>query len=154
MIYQQDTATLFSILHDGEIFAHSVINDTLLLTVTIPYLAERIHPAFTVFTVVLHQVRSIALYTWPRRQDAESKVVTQAEYIFQAPLDILEARFEDEKLVVACAQTEPNYDYVGGTLVLAVDAVTVVDEANTSYSIEMLTTLAQAYWNDWRNSKK
>jgi hypothetical protein len=150
VIQRQDTPTLFSLLHDGEISACSATNDTLSLVVTIPYLAERINPTFTTFTVVLHQVQSIAFHTWPRSPAAQPTLLTQPEDIFQAPLDILQAHSEEEKLVIACAQTEPHYDYVGGTLALTIGAITVRDEANSYYSIEMLVNLANGYWSDWK----
>ena len=61
-----DLAELFSIFHDGVVTEASALDHDLQLTVKISYLAQRIQPHLTTFTVRLHQLEDLGFSTWPK----------------------------------------------------------------------------------------
>lgn len=144
----QDIPALFSLLHDGEISAYSKADSALSIVVTIPYLAERIDPAFTTFTIVLYGVRRLEFHTWPRNPTVPPAVLTEMGQIVGAELEILGAHMGDGGVAVACMQHDPDYDYGGGTLVVMPDSAAVFDEAGAAYSVDSLKALARSYWRD------
>ena len=58
---KENISDIFDIFHDGVISDYDLVNDTLSLTVEIPYLTSRVNPKFSNFYVKLQNVESISL---------------------------------------------------------------------------------------------
>lgn len=138
-----------SVFHDGSIVAHSLAENVLLLTIEIEYLASTLNPGFSTFEVELTGVRDIEFETWPRDPHSPAKILSDVEEVFGAQLEILDAEFTDGKLKLNCNAERTDLDYSGGRLAMRCDAVTVTDEAGTSYPSDELERLSEAYWENW-----
>lgn len=151
-----DLAELFSILHDGVISEASFVDQDLLLTVRISYLAQRIAPNCTTFSVRLDRVEDMSFTTWPKESGAASEVLRDASAIFEPPLDILSGESADGYVQVVCNQPSSQTRHCGGTLSLRTSSATVWDQNRKQYSLTELAGIARAYWEDWseRSSKR
>lgn len=144
-----DLAALFNVFHDGLIVEASSVDEDLLLTVRISYLAERIAPEFTTFAVRLHHVEDLSFSTWPKDSAASPEVLRSASAIFHPHLDILGGDPSDGRVRVTCNQSSSETPHCGGTLTFRATSAMVCDQDLKSYSIADLSTLADAYWKDW-----
>lgn len=120
MAVLQDVSDIFSIFHDGTIYAWT--GDTQLLTLIIDcqFLAECIDKSYTKFYVELTQVDELSLSTWPNPFDLPVQIFTDPSLVFKAELEILSADIMEEKVVVACSQHNLAFEYCGGNLQLLV----------------------------------
>jgi hypothetical protein len=151
-----ELAELFNVFHDGVITKASSVDQDLLLTVRISYLAQRIAPNFTTFNVRLHQVEGMSFATWPKDSAVVPEVLREVSAIFDPPLDILSGESADGHVQVVCNQPSLQTPHCGGTLSLRATSATVSDQSGKHYSLAELAALARAYWDEWseRNSKR
>jgi hypothetical protein len=151
-----ELAALFNVFHDGVITEASFMGQDLLLTIRISYLAQRIAPNFTTFSVRLDRVEDMSFTTWPKDSAAVPEVLRDASAIFEPPLDILNGESSDGYVQVVCNQPSSRMPHCGGTLSFRATSATVSDQNRKPYSLAELTALARAYWDDWseRNSKR
>jgi hypothetical protein len=84
-------AKLFSIFHDGVIVDASPQGEDLRLTVRLSYLAERVQPGFTTFTLLLRQLEELSFSTWPKESSVPPETLRDVHTFFSPPLDILSA---------------------------------------------------------------
>jgi hypothetical protein len=150
----EDLAALFNVFHDGVIVQAASVDEDLLLTVRISYLAERIAPGLATFTVRLHHVEELSFSTWAKDSAAPPEVLRSPSVIFYPHLDILSGEPFDGHVRVVCNQSSSQASHCGGTLTFRATSGTVCDQNRKSYSIAALSALADAYWNGWteRNS--
>lgn len=143
-------AELFSLLHDG-VVEHAEFDDgELLLRVRITYLAARVQKGFTTFVVRLSGVEDLAFSTWPKDPAATPAMLHAPAEIFSPPLDILNGKATEGRLVIDCNQPARSAPHCGGTLSVLVASATVVDEGGKDWSISELTALSDAHWAEWR----
>jgi hypothetical protein len=149
-----DLPALFNVFHDGVIVDASSVDEDLLLTVRISYLAERIAPGFTMFTVRLHKVEEVSFSSWPKDSAAPPETLRSLSAIFYPHLDILSGEPSSGYVRVVCNQSSSETPHCGGTLTFRATSAVVCDQNRKSYSLADLSTLADTYWKDWseRNS--
>lgn len=148
---QENIRDIFSIFHDGSITSCYTNTDSLLMKVEISYLAERIDPNFSEFTLCIYGVSNIYFSTWLSDLKSEPVIIREIERIFKPELEILEGNIENEKIKVVCNQHSSEFDYCGGELYLSIISCEVLDEVGKSYSIEELDILCKEYWDEWEN---
>ena len=115
MIRPEDLGTLFTLFHDGVLAGATRDDDTLVLTVDIRYLAQRVHPDHHAFTVRLLDASPVVFFPWGSSPDDRADPIEPADHLLGADLDILEGAVKDGALVVTCSGSVP---YRGGDLVL------------------------------------
>lgn len=147
----ESISEVFSIFHDGEIAGATVDGDDLRLEIDITYLAVRVCPEFSGFTIHLNHVEDLTFATWPKNLDVAvaPQVLTDASLIFDPPLDILSGRVVEGRLEVVCNQTSKERSYCGGIVSLRVGSARVTDPLGKAYSIDELGTICKGYWEDW-----
>ncbi len=140
---------IFSILHDGTII--SVIGDKrfLSLKISCQYLAERIDETFEYFFVDLIEIDRLALVPWMNPAELEQEYLVDIPEIFKANLDILSADIENDLIKVTCNQSDPKFDYCGGTLYLNCKDIKIFDQDKNELTVEVLDTIRKAYWDDF-----
>lgn len=158
-------ATLFCVLHDGVIAhverephasalgrkeahddpssASERVRTSLVLTVHIGYLAERITPGARDLRVTLREVRNLRYFPWADPGEA-SRPAVPADEVLGGEVDVLEGEVDAEGEVVvrilrhgACASD------VGGELRFSADDVTVHDERGVVHTVEELMAVAR-----------
>lgn len=139
---------MFCIFHDGGIEDATLVKDVAKFRIEIDYLAERIDPNFTFFTVALAGFHDAEFHAWPRENKDVSKIFG-FEQIFSQTLDILEARWTNNKFEVVCAISAPQSTYCGGQLFFNADSAQVFDEANKDYTILELREISKSYWDEF-----
>jgi hypothetical protein len=149
---RENICTLLSILHDGVISSYCVDHDNLGLTVDIKYLANRINPAYSYFTLTVFGVSDVSFRTWPRHLQSEPWIITDLQSIFAARLEILEATVVDAKIDVRCDQPDTSLDYCGGELRLNAVGLIVKDEDGRERTLDEMDQICQDYWNEWERS--
>ena len=145
----ENFSEIFSIFHDGRIIRHNLQELDLSLGIRIRYLAERVHPNYQEFQLILRNVRGISFKTWPSIIDALPELLASPNEIFAPELEILSADPSDGGFTVICNQPSPQFSYCGGELSLQADSAEVLDEVGKPYSLEELRQIAKAYWHDW-----
>jgi hypothetical protein len=148
----EEISDLFSILHDGGINAWSGDKNQLTLTVGCQYLAERIDPSFDHFFLEFYQVTELELSTWPRQIELPSRVLLTPGEIFEGNLEILSPSFENDKLLIACYQHDPDLDYSGANLTIHAASFKIFDQARNELSLAQLDKIAEEYWEEWSKS--
>ncbi len=146
--------TLFSIFHDGDIVNAKQQGNHWLFEISIPYLAERIDPSFTSFSLTLEQVEQLYFTTWPDDLSAAPDVIRNPEIFFSAELEILSAKTEGNLINIACNQSLPELGYCGGMLHIECASAQVTDPTGKAYSISEFEALGTAYWNNWKQKNK
>ena len=142
---------IFSIFHDGDIVQWKIEGENLTLEVSIEYLASRINPDYSKFTVTLYGVDKIHFTTWPSDLESSPVLISDTAKIFDSNLEILEGNIKRTLIEVICNHHSPKYEYCGGELYLIAESATVIDEGSQSYSIEDLDKLCSEYWEEWKN---
>ncbi|HEU4952066.1 MAG TPA: hypothetical protein VFT46_08930 [Holophagaceae bacterium] len=140
---------IFSVFHDGGISGHVFSQDRLDLQIDIAYLAERVHPSYKTFHILLTGVEELWFSTWPKGPDAEPQVLRGPERIFEPELEILSSKSLGGLVEVICSQSSSECAYCGGELYFRADAAMVTDEGGREYSIEDLRRLSREYWDEW-----
>ncbi len=140
---------IFSVFHDGGITRYSANGANLELEVEVPYLAERVNPAFRSFRVALLQVQNLSFTTWPKDREAEPSILRLLSQIFEPELEILSGEVDGELIKVICNQSDAGGDYCGGELFFSAVGATVTDEGGKEYSIDELRQLSSEYWQKW-----
>lgn len=151
MIRPEDLGTLFTLFHDGVLAGASRDNDDLVLTVDIRYLAQRVHPDHTGFTVRLREAGPAVFFPWASTPEDRADPVEPADHLLGAGLDILEGAVKDGALVVTCSGAAPHR---GGDLVLQAAGAQVTDPSGRSWSLPELSALAKAYWDEFRGRQR
>ncbi|HEY1014967.1 MAG TPA: hypothetical protein VGE07_19825 [Herpetosiphonaceae bacterium] len=144
-------AAIFNIFHDGWISAAAWRGPDLLLTVEIPYLAERVDPGWERFAVELRAVGGLEFEPWYHQppHTADSALLAELDAIFQAELDILSCDLEDGRVKLVCNQTSDDADWCGGFLRFAAAGALVFDEGGAPWDLDQLIELCQGYWEQW-----
>ena len=137
---------LFNILHDGSITAGDLVAGMLRLSIEIPYLAERIDPAFASFQVMLHETSDLSFSPWT---DGEPGCFHDPAEIFTPELEILGCNRDGERLSIICDRDDTGIGYRGGLLTIEASAASVLDEAGRSLSLDELIALANAAVAEW-----
>lgn len=150
----EDIRDVFNIFHDGDIIEHSISNDVLCLVIEIPYLAARIDTNFRKFNLVLHGCKSLVFSTWPNQKDSEGEILKDIESIFKPKLWVLSAKLIQNKIEVACSQSDAAFDYCGGNLSFTANSAVVTDEGNKEYTIDELDHICESYWTEWEDENK
>lgn len=145
----EDLAALFNVFHDGVIVAASEVGQDLLLQVEIRYLAERVAPEFTTFSLRLQHVEDLSFSTWPNDSAATPEVLRVPAAIFYPELDILSGEPSGELVQVVCNQSSTETAHCGGTLTFRAASALVCDQSSKPYSLAELMRLAEAYWKEW-----
>lgn len=161
-------ATLFCVLHDGVVVhvervplasalgrneadddASERVGSSLVLTVHIGYLAERITPGALELRVTLHEVRNLRYFPWADSGEAPRPAVP-ADEVLAGEVDVLEGEVDAEgEVVVRILRQGPCVSDVGGELRFSADDVTIHDERGVVHTVEELTAVARGYWDAW-----
>lgn len=164
-------ATLFCVLHDGVIArvereplasalgrkeaddgplaASEGVGTSLVLTVHIGYLAERITPGARDLRVTLREVRDLRYFPWADFGEAPRPAVP-ADEVLSDEVDVLEGEVDAEgEVVVRILRHGACVSDVGGELRFSADDVTVHDERGVAHTVEDLAALARGYWEAW-----
>lgn len=149
----EEIAGIFSTLHDGGVAAWEGGLDRLRLRVDCQYLAERIDPTFDHFIVELEQIRRLELNCWT--DEPSEQIVTNFADIFRGLLDFVAAEVIDGQTVVTCYQSDPELNYVGGTLLVQCRGIHLFDARMREMALSELVDIADQYWNDFgrRNTR-
>ena len=145
----EDVCNVFSIFHDGLIYAWAGDTEQLTLIVDCQYVAEGIDKSFDKFHVELSQIKELSLLTWPRPIDLPPLTFTEPSIIFKAELEILSAEIIEEKVVVACVQGNAGFDYTGGNLTIVCQSIKVFDQAKKEVALSELARICQSYWDSF-----
>ncbi len=148
-----DVVDLFNIFHDGKILVANRVGEDICLTVSIEYLAKRIHSNFKSFQILLQKVEELTFHTWPHKKDDEPSILNSLVEIFKPPLDILDANIiENQGIEVICNQADIASEFCGGNLYFRTTGAIVTDESGKQYSIEELGRLCEEYWDEWQQN--
>lgn len=147
---------MFSIFHDGGIWAYALNGDDLELDIDIDiqYLAERVRPDFNLFHVSLKAVRGIVLEVWAMEPEGEDEVISSLEEIFIPEPEILSAKPEGNAVCILCLRQDDGGPGRGGSLLIEAEAAEVTDEGGRCYSLEELVDLANGYWDEWAKRRR
>lgn len=80
---------------------------------------------------------------------ATPQVLHDPAEIFVPTLDILSSEVDEGYVKVDCNQSSSRTAFCGGTLSFHATSAEITDQASRHYTIEELSTLSEAYWNDW-----
>jgi hypothetical protein len=149
----EDIRDIFSILHDGIINSWTGDKNLLTLKINCQYLAEYIDKSFDSFYVDIIQVDNLYLTTWPNQFDLPKLTLTDLNDIFKARLDILSADITEDKVIVACNQPDPYFDYCGGNLVVCCRSIKIYDQNKNELTIDKLDEICKKYWNKFREDE-
>lgn len=139
-------AAVFNIFHDGAITAAAWRGPDLLLTVEIPYLAERVRPDWERFTVELRAAAGLEFEPW--LDHPRPPPLTEIGEIFQPELDILSCDLEADRVKLVCNQSAD--DWCGGFLRFAAAEALVFDQGGAPWALDQLGELCEGYWEQWR----
>jgi len=147
---------IFSIFHDGTIKKAILSDQTMRMTIDIPYLADRVKSGNKYFFVELDGFRDVEFHAWSGMLGKNKELVTDLALIFRSELEILEANLKEERFEVVCnIKSTSNSNFYGGELLFRANSALVFDEAQKKYSISELKNICRDYWNEWKtkNSK-
>jgi hypothetical protein len=116
------------------------------------YLAERIDKSFDKFFVELTRLDELFLSTWPNTFDLPVQTLTELSDIFNAELEILSADVKAGKVIIACNQQDPDFDYCGGNLTISCQTIKVFDHNKNELTIDQFGEICKNKWDEW--SKK
>lgn len=145
----ENIASIFSVFHDGIIQNHKFEGRDLSLTVSVLYLAQRINPAFSHFTLELQNVEGLCFRAWTETATLASPIYDVVPLLGDA-CQILGGKVCDKKIHVECSLDQNATGYFGGELIFTCTAANIYDEGSKSYSTDVLISLAKAYWEDWK----
>lgn len=141
---------VFNIFHDGSLEHVQFDAGRLNARVDIPYLADRVKPGFTFFSMEISGFRDAQFNAWPEESGAKDIAIADLRAIFSPDLEILSASVENGGVKVICNISSPKCAYCGGELFFRADSIRVLDEANKAYSVDELGSLCKEYWDNWK----
>ncbi len=144
---------IFAILHDGSIVFWTGDKKRLTLKIACKYLSERIHPSFDFFFLDLFDIDRLALVPWMNPIDLEQEYFAELKDIFQADLDILSADIEEDFVKVFCNQSNPDFNFCGGTLYLNSADTKIFDQEMRELTIDFLGNICKGYWDEFSSRK-
>lgn len=138
---------LFSVFHDGGIEAPQCQDGTLTFNVETSYLAERIDPAFTAFSVTLRNVENLICTVWLK--DQTTRTADPLTVLSEEP-EILNGSLKDGAIEVMFegARWLPT-DYTGGVLSFSCASASVLAEGGRECTLDELWDLSEGYWTEW-----
>ena len=137
-------SSMFDVFHDGGLIFVAQDGADLVMQVEILYLAERVHPDYSLFNVRLQGVRNLS-----SRNLNNEEVLTDLPAIFADEFEILSANVVGDGLEVLCVKG------FGDSLMLSfrIESAVVTDEGGKDYSIEDLVELSNGYWEEFRKGR-
>ena len=145
---------VFSIFHDGGISKARLESSDLFLEVEITYLAERISPGFSTFSLCLTHVENLIFTPWPNNTSLPSEKIIDPNKIFILDIEMLSAKINDKNIEIECVQHNQDFEFIGGVLSFSANSIDVQDESGRYYTVEELRQISEGYWNDWASKNK
>ncbi|RYD63781.1 MAG: hypothetical protein EOP83_11345 [Verrucomicrobiaceae bacterium] len=141
-----DIAEVFGIFHDGSIAAP--LSDGLSeIVVEIEYLAERLSPSGSSFTIRFDDLERAAFSPWEESGQPALPVIMGLASILPLELEILSAKVVGDVVEVACSCL--SLDFPGGCLEIIASGCRVYDASGREWTLEELKKLADDYWDEW-----
>ena len=150
----EEIRNVFSIFHDGEISKARLKSSDLFLEVEIAYLADRVSPGFSAFSLCLTHVENLMFTTWPNNTTLPSEIIVDPKKIFILELEMLSATINGKNIEVECVLHNQDFEFIGGVLSFSANSMGVQDESGRYYSVEELRKISEGYWNEWASKIK
>lgn len=150
----ENIAKLFSIFHDGSILGARRNYQEAVFDIEISYLAQRVNPKFSKFSVRLMNAENFTFKTWENDPPGTSKMLVGFESIFQHDLEVLNGEATGDRVQVVCNAPGTSQGFCGGELQFHATAVEVTDESGGTWSLERIDGLSRDYWNEWSNRNR
>jgi len=145
---------VFGIFHDGGISNVTMANGGGEIEVEIEYLAKRIQPEFTAFTIRLDALEHIKFSPWVDEGQPPIPAIEDLAKIACLDLEILRTEAKGHTVRVACSVFGAQPAYTGGVLQFGASRYSVFDESRREWTLEELRSLSDGYWSDWSATKK
>ncbi|AHM59127.1 hypothetical protein D770_08910 [Flammeovirgaceae bacterium 311] len=149
-----DIAEVFSLFHDGSIVGWTGDNDILTLKIDCLYLAERLNADYEYFNLILYKIYRLEFDPWTDPSENNKHFKNSLGEIFEAELEILYADVKDSSVEISFNQADPKYNYCGGNLYLACEAIKIFDQEMNEIKIDELKSICNNYWEDWKIKNK
>lgn len=145
----ESIAALFCVLHDGVVARASHADGSLVLTVQIGYVAERLTPSSRAIRVTLRDIRDLLYFPWSDPGEG-AKPPVLADEVLSNEVDILEGEVSEEGIVIVRILRHGKIVAdVGGELRFTAEAVEIHDEHGITRSVAELQEAGRAYWAEW-----
>ncbi|QDH22655.1 hypothetical protein [Saccharibacillus brassicae] len=128
---------LFSLFHDGTLFNISKSGSDYLFSIDIPYLAERLNPDYSFFTLKLSQTQEFFF-----QQDTSNQVVEDLDELNRMQLEILKTDSTGSKIKVFCTDG-PNEHF--GFLHIKTEDIQIYDPKNRRLELVEVEQEARNY---------
>jgi hypothetical protein len=130
---------MLAVFQEGVIEEMSLIEKDLNIKVECKYLAEQIHPEYSVFYGVFKQVKDVFFVPW----EDDLMEIREIKEIKRLRPDILSVDDENEyiKIYSNCKES-----YSGGNLYVAAKTIKIFDEDLRELKLEDLMEIADKYW--------
>lgn len=146
----KNVADVFQMFHDGGIIAYEGDNTLLRLTIQCDYLAELIKPEFQFFYIDLFEITQFDLDAWNPIGEPPLILHGFAQSL-QAELEIGYSDVLNDHVRVSCHQSDDNYNYVGGNLLVNCSAIKVYNQELNELTVDELETICDSYWSRARD---
>ena len=144
----EDIRDVFSIFHDGTIETWNGNRESLKLKIDCEYLANKIDKSYRIFYVEFEQIDKLEFIPWMNPIKNYQILDTNIETVFQTSLEILSAEIENKIVKITCNQSNNDFDYWGGILLVNSKSVKIFDEKNNELTIDKLDEICNEYWNE------
>ena len=133
--------------HDGDIVAYEGDNAKVRLTIECEYMAEMISPEFRLFYIELFEVTRFELDAWQNPVDLPPFTLYGFEEVLKAELEIYGAIVKEDYVEISCYQSNKDFNYSGGNLVIKCSDIKVYDQVLNEMTVNELNAVCNAYLN-------